>query len=417
MKYVLMHKEIPVAAIELDEVLCGIRKIEELYNPEHLPVGIHTVNGNVNREELNSWWRKRSIPSSRDGLRSALYELNIHSPEALLDKCYGLSLSDQYWICPDNSGLVWSKVNFFDNSFSEDVGNILLGHASSSESVSLIAPDNTSDGWLKKKWSIIDGKRCLLKAGSSVFHQEPYNEMIASAIMERLGINHTNYTVTVYKEEPYSVCENFVTKDTELITAHHLMNSRKKPNHITVYQHFVNCCQKVGLDAIPFLDRMLTVDFLIVNEDRHTNNFGLIRNANTLEYIDFAPIYDNGTALWFNALNQRILPLSPSLKSKPFKPTHYEQIKLVSSFDWLDLEALKGIDEEFSEILKGSEYIDDERRSKLCGALKDRVALLSDIVNKHSISETQFALNDIANDLTEDVAYSGEQGNDEDLER
>ena len=162
---------------------------------------------------------------------------------------------------------------------------------------------------------------------------------------------------------------------------------------------------------------MLTVDFLIVNEDRHTNNFGLIRNANTLEYIDFAPIYDNGTALWFNALNQRILPLSPSLKSKPFKPTHYEQIKLVSSFDWLDLEALKGIDEEFSEILKGSEYIDDERRSKLCGALKDRVALLSDIVNKHSISETQFALNDIANDLTEDVAYSGEQGNDEDLER
>ena len=33
MKYVLMHKEIPVAAIELDEVLCGIRKIEEIYNP------------------------------------------------------------------------------------------------------------------------------------------------------------------------------------------------------------------------------------------------------------------------------------------------------------------------------------------------------------------------------------------------
>ena len=78
MKYVLMHKEIPVAAIELDEVLCGIRKIEKLYNPEHLPVGIHTVNGNVNREELNSWWRNGSIPSSRVGLRSALDELNIH---------------------------------------------------------------------------------------------------------------------------------------------------------------------------------------------------------------------------------------------------------------------------------------------------------------------------------------------------
>lgn len=381
-----MHKIIPVAALELDEVLCGIRKVEELYSPEHLPVGIHTVNGIVNREELNSWWRKRAIPSSRDGLRYALDELNIRSPEALLDKCYGLSLSDQYWICPDNSGLVWSKINFFNNSFSEDIGNILLGHASSGDSVSLVAPDNTSDGWLKKKWSIIDGKRCLLKAGSGAFYQEPYNEVIASVIMKRLGITHTDYTVTLYKGEPYSVCENFVTENTELISAQSLLNSRKKPNHITVYQHFSDCCGAAGLDALPFLDRMLTVDFLIANEDRHTNNFGLIRNADTLEYVDFAPIYDNGTSLWYNTVNRKILPLSPSLKSKPFKPTHNEQIKLVSSFDWLDLNALKGVDEEFCELLKASEYIDDERRSKLCNALKDRVALLSEIVNKQGVS-------------------------------
>lgn len=386
MKYVLMHKETPVAALDLDEVLCGIRGVGELYCPEHLPVGIQVVDGVVNRKELNSWWRNRAIPSSRDGLRFALDELNIHSPEALLDKCYGLSLSDQYWICPENSGLLWNKINFFDNPFSEDIGNILLGYASSSESVSLIAPDNTSDGWLKKKWSIVDGKRCLLKAGSGVFRQEPYNEAIASAIMKRLGINHTEYTVTVYKEEPYSVCENFVTSDTELITANSILNSRKKPNHITTYRHFLNCCNEVGLDAAPFLDRMLTVDFLIANEDRHTNNFGLIRNANTLRYIDFAPVYDNGTALWYNTVDQKILPLSPSLKSKPFKSTHQEQIKLVSSFDWLDLNALKGVDEEFFEILKTSEYIDEERRGKLCNALKERISLLFEIVNKHGSS-------------------------------
>lgn len=45
-----------------------------------------------------------------------------------------------------------------------------------SDSFSLISPDNTSDGWLKKKWTIIDGKRCLIKSGSAPFFQEPLNE-------------------------------------------------------------------------------------------------------------------------------------------------------------------------------------------------------------------------------------------------
>ena len=72
MKYVLMHKEIPVATIDLDEVLCGIRKIEEVYNEAHLPVGIHIRHGVVDRTELNERWIDRSIPASRSCVRKAL---------------------------------------------------------------------------------------------------------------------------------------------------------------------------------------------------------------------------------------------------------------------------------------------------------------------------------------------------------
>ena len=39
----------------------------------------------------------------------------------------GLSLSDQYWMKPAESNLEWKDINFFENSFSDDVGNI-LGH-------------------------------------------------------------------------------------------------------------------------------------------------------------------------------------------------------------------------------------------------------------------------------------------------
>jgi len=84
----------------------------------------------------------------------------------LLRECYRLSLSDQYWICPENSGLTWEYINFFENPFSEDIGNILFGGKISDgklaiEQPNLISPDSTSDGQLKKRWKIIDGVRCL----------------------------------------------------------------------------------------------------------------------------------------------------------------------------------------------------------------------------------------------------------------
>lgn len=73
-----------------------------------------------------------AIPASRDRIRDALRELELASTQLLLDKCLGLSLSDQYWICPTSSGVRWEEVNFFQNAFSDDVGNILLGRGSSS---------------------------------------------------------------------------------------------------------------------------------------------------------------------------------------------------------------------------------------------------------------------------------------------
>ena len=45
------------------------------------------------------------------------------------------------------------------------------------------------------------------------------------------------------------------------------------------------------------------------------------------------------------------------ISGKPFKNSHEEQIKLVTSFDWLNLNALAGIDEELRELVRGSVFI------------------------------------------------------------
>lgn len=187
-----------------------------LTSPEHLPVG---VSRSSLLSDLNHWWQRRSIPASRSGLREAMGSLNISAPQTLLTKCLGLSLSDQYWVRPVQENVSWESVNFFQNPFSRDVGDILFGGKADSKDMNLMSPDNTSDGWLKKRWSILDGKRCLIKGGSGTTRQEPYNEVLASWIMEQLQIPHVSYRMLNENGTPYSVCEDFITPDTELVSA------------------------------------------------------------------------------------------------------------------------------------------------------------------------------------------------------
>ena len=205
MNYTLMHRTKPVMDLEIDEVTGTILKCGSLMETAHLPVGIGWVNGAVNRSELNNWWQERAIPASRSGLREALEVLQIPSPQLLLTKCMGLSLSDQYWVRPIDSGLQWEQVNFFDNPFSDDVGDVLLGKRGDSENCDFRSPDSTTNGSLKKRWKNINGTHCLIKGGSGAFQQQPFHEVIASRVMERLGIDHVPYQIYWDGNTPYSL--------------------------------------------------------------------------------------------------------------------------------------------------------------------------------------------------------------------
>ena len=69
-----------------------------------------------------------------------------------------------------------------------------------------------------------------------------------------------------------------------------IFQTRKKKNDVSVYQHYVNCCLELGVNVVPALDQMIVIDYIIANEDRHLNNFGLLRNAETLQWLGASPI-------------------------------------------------------------------------------------------------------------------------------
>lgn len=404
MKCTLMHKRIAVAEIELDDATGFIQKIGAVHAPEHLPVGIPVRRGILDRAALNDWWTDRSIPASRSGVREALETMEISNTKMLLVRCYGLSLSDQYWIRPEGSELQWDDINFFHNDFSDDIGDVLFGAAKKANALDFSSPDNTSDGNLKKRWKIIDGKRCLVKGGSNPFRQQPFNEVIASDIMERLGIPHVPYTILWNKDAPYSVCEDFVDETTELIPAWRIIQTQKRSNSISVYQHFVNCCEALGIkDVVPFLDRMITLDYIIANEDRHLNNFGAIRDAETLQWLGMAPIYDSGSSLGYDKVPAQ-MRTDKEVVCKPFKNHHEEQLKLVSSFEWLDFNKLKDVRELVAEVLSAdgaADYIDENRIQAISDAVQRRIDKLHEITMTHQPLTAEIGTGD---DVEEDIA-------------
>ncbi len=199
--------------------------------------------------------------------------------------------------------------------------------------------------------------------------------------MKRLDVPHVRYEIVWIDDTPYSVCENFLSTETELVSAHRIMQITPKPNHQNSYEHFLNCCNIAGMkksDVIAFIDRMLTVDYIIANQDRHFNNFGFIRNAETLEYISPAPVYDSGTSLFYNKPVKRI----ETYESKPFRTDPEEQLKLVTSFDWFDESKLNGFTDEVGEILyplMETGFIDYARIKKIKDIIAARIDHIAEL--------------------------------------
>ena len=379
MDAVLMHKEVPVVDIVFDEESGFILSIGTVHNNKHLPIGVPEQNGVVDRAEFNSWWTERSIPASRSGIKDALEELGVSNTKALLLRCYGLSLSDQYWVKPKDTNLSWCDINFFDNPFSDDVGDVLFGTNKHKDVLDLSSPDNTSVGDLKKRWKIIDGKRCLVKGGSNPFRQQPFNEVIAARIMDLLSIPYVDYSIAWDQGGPYSVCEDFVTRDTELVPARRILKALKKSNTDSQYQQLLKCCSTLGIqNPVGFLDRMIIIDYIIANEDRHLNNFGAIRDANTLEWIGMAPIYDSGSSLGFDKLPQQ-MKSEKDVTCKPFKKRHIEQLGLVTDFEWIDFSKLGEVGDIIETVFsdnRATEFIDATRIKAIENSVDRRINVL-----------------------------------------
>ena len=127
MNYKLMNKDVEILEFLYDNETHTVTKIVRMIHPNYAPLGIIEYRTGITRKALNNWWKDCSIPASRSRFKEVMEEMDLHSSIELLERCFGLSLSDQYWIKEGNSDIQWADINFFENDFSEDMGKLLMG--------------------------------------------------------------------------------------------------------------------------------------------------------------------------------------------------------------------------------------------------------------------------------------------------
>ena len=379
MKCILMNKNTKVLSADYQPSLGVFTDIYDIYNIDFAPVILKNV---YNKEKdlkiiLSNWFKGRGIPLWRDDLDLLLSKLNISAPTELLDKAFGLSLSDQYWIKPYDSKIEYKDINFFEHDFNdaEFTDATFSNSTETSTKISLISPNNTTDGRLKKTWIIEDGTRYLLKGGYKNEVLQPFNEVLASMISKRLGFNYVSYTLEIVKDKVVSKCECFINENTELVSAYQILyNNCDKDN---AYETYINLLEKHGIkDARSSLEDMFILDYIMLNEDRHLNNFGIIRDVQTLNWIGTAPIFDTGESL--NIIDYSDEEVIINVEGRFFyNINNFDNIlDCIKDLKKYDLNKLDGICEEFDELLHKYQHITkmtDRRINKICTLLFSRI--------------------------------------------
>lgn len=376
MNYKLMNKNIEVLEFSYDNETHTVTKIVRLIHPEYAPLGIVEYKTGITRKALNNWWKDRSIPASRSRFKEVMADIDIESSVELLERCFGLSLSDPYWIKEIDSHIDWKDINFFENDFSEDMGKLLMGEIYYSEDLDIFSPDNSSDGNLRKKWKIINGTRYLVKGGNTFNNQEPFNEIVATRLYERILDKDDFVPYELIKEDDiyYSACPTMVSCDEELVSAYYIDRVIKQRENDSLYTHFLQACHTLNIPHAKLqIDKMIICDYIIANYDRHYRNFGAIRDVNTLEWNGIAPIFDSGSSLW---AIQPTSMIGSTYKCKPFKSSVEEQLKLVDDLSWLDITKLEGFEKEIEAIFEQNPLMDQERIKAISTQVQLRINMV-----------------------------------------
>lgn len=358
MATILMHKNTPVLLMDLD-AKGNILDIKEYLSPSKMPTGVK-----CDTDALRGWWKNHSIPVERDSIRRGLECIGLSSTEELKLLSHGISLTNHYWIKEEDETLTWEDVNFWENPFSEAIGEALFNHKPIHSPLHQIgnSPDPVENGALKKRWIVINHVYYIQKGGKGLLAEEVFNELLASSLFDCIKTPHARYDLKIENGTPTCISECITDKNTELVPISQIFESveRRLYPKESEYEHFQNLLEHYGVQNYEkkMQDR-LAIGYILADTDMHYNNLALLKKRDT---FSLAPFYDLGTSLYAGVPTKSIDVLSDGIVARPFcnKSTlgyWSEQRELIQSYPDLSVLDFKTcIFQYIDTVLKYSEY-------------------------------------------------------------
>ena len=239
-----------------------------------------------NNGSFEGWLEGRAIDAYRTNsrlLKKALRLTSAGDIEVVL-KVNAATITDSYWFKPEGSGLTYDDVRFKENMFDKlalfgDPDSLNNGHEHSH------TPELTNTGSFEKCWSIIDGSWWIYKSGNEL---ELFSELFICELGKALGFNMARYEM----DGNYIRSRDF-TNGAAVNYEHAAGIVGKNEDYCLNYEALRKLSAACASDYI----KMIYLDAICFNMDRHTSNYGILRDPGSGEVLGLAPNFDNNIAL------------------------------------------------------------------------------------------------------------------------
>ncbi len=240
-----------------------------------------------NADSINEWLSDRAIDGKRINARllKKVLQLSSKSDKEVVLYNNAVTITDNFWVRDEDSDLKWNDVRFSNNYFDKLA---LLGDPDSFKLKPSRNPELTNIGSYEKCWRLEDN--CWVMYKKETINQR-FSEYFIYRLGLKLGFNMARYELCDVGIKTYDFTENN-KYNFEPIKS--LMNDNEDYND--AFNTLLDIDKGIASDYL----KMIYLDTLCFNMDRHNFNYGLLRDADTGEIIKLAPNFDNNIALILN---------------------------------------------------------------------------------------------------------------------
>ena len=235
-------------------------------------------------KDVEGWLAGRAIDSHRTNSRLLKKALRLKRTDDVQTALAvnAATVTDRYWFKPEGSTAVYEDIRFKENYFDQLA---LRGDPDSFSRKPSRTPELTNRGSFEKCWKLIDGKWWMYKNGNE---GECFSELFICKLGEKLGLNMAHYEM----DGDYIRSMDFT--DSAAVNFEPIRSLMDDDEN---YENCFNAIYDLSPEFAKQYLLLIWMDSVCYNMDRHTENFGFIRNIDTGEIISLAPNYDNNIAL------------------------------------------------------------------------------------------------------------------------